>query len=145
MSKKSLITTLVLVALLAGGYYLFGIDKANGPDGRLAGEQVISVSITVDATVPADTVATYGISVPAGSSVYDAMRIARDKGRLDFNGREFSGLGFFIEEINGIAGDGENGTYWTYSVNGKEAEVGVSAYILENGDAVAWEYGESDF
>jgi len=146
MNKKHLITTVVLVALLFGGYFFLPLGKVNVPEeSPLAEKPVISVSITVDATAPALTIATYGVSVPEGSSVYDAMRIARDNGRLDFNGREFAGLGFFVEEVNGIAGDVENGMYWVYSVNGIEAQVGVSDYVLHDGDTVTWEYEKSDF
>ena len=53
-----------------------------------------------------------------------------------FNYKEYSGLGIFIDEINGVKGG--QGGYWIYYINNKEANVGVSNYILKDGDSVLW-------
>jgi hypothetical protein len=47
-----------------------------------------------------------------------------------------SGLGNFIDEINGIKGT--KGRYWIYYINNKKASVGVSKYFVKNGDIIKW-------
>lgn len=84
---------------------------------------------------------TYDVLVPEGSTVFDLM-IKADSQYDDFSfkGREFSGLGFFVEQINGLAQDKEKGFYWIYYVNGKKAPVGISQYKLKNNDIITWKY-----
>jgi len=57
---------------------------------------------------------------------------------FDFKYTEHTGLGIFINEINGKQG-GRDG-YWIYYVNGEEAGVGVSNYKIKNGDIISWKY-----
>ena len=45
-------------------------------------------------------------------------------------------MGSFITEINGIKG--LPGKYWIYYVNDKLASVGVSKYVLKEGDIINW-------
>jgi hypothetical protein len=77
----------------------------------------------------------YLVKVNDGATVYEVMKIARDQG-FYFNGKEHLGLGFFVEEINGVRGNG--GKYWMYYVNDKEAELGISRYIIKKGDIISW-------
>ncbi len=84
----------------------------------------------------------YELKVAPGSSVYDVLEAAREQG-LSFKGREFSGMGFFVEEINGKAESNRQRMYWIYSVNNKKAEVGVSSYIIQPNDVISWSYEKS--
>jgi len=81
---------------------------------------------------------TYEAGIPKDSSVYDLMNIINnDKSKnFNFDGREFSGMGYFVDSINGVRG--VSGAYWIYYVNDKKAEIGVSQYILKDGDEVEW-------
>lgn len=45
-------------------------------------------------------------------------------------------FGYFVTSINGTAGNGPK--YWTLYVNGKESQVGASAYITKNSDKITW-------
>ena len=73
-------------------------------------------------------------------SAYDLLVEAQKQGLLTFSGRQFSGVGFFVESINGLKQDGTKGMYWIYAVNGNKANVGVSSYVLKHGDHVAFNY-----
>ncbi len=84
--------------------------------------------------------ARYDVSVPKNSSVYSAMNVLERSEIIHFNGKEFSGLGFFVEEINGVKNDYQKGMYWIYYVNGKKANVGISSYIVSYGDVIEWKY-----
>ena len=98
-------------------------------------EQLISVSLMVEGN-------NYEVKVVPGSSVYDALEAAEEQG-LSFKGREFPGMGFFVEEINGKAESSRQGMYWIYLVNNKKAEVGVSSYIIQPNDVISWSYEKS--
>lgn len=82
--------------------------------------------------------ASYEGEIQSGEKVYDFMDRLRDEGKINFKERTYIGMGKFIEEINGIRGDGER--YWIYYVNGKKATIGVSNYKINPGDVVSWKY-----
>lgn len=70
-------------------------------------------------------------------SLYDLMiELQNDNIDFSFQGKDFPGLGFFVDEINGIKG--EPGAYWLYYINNKKAETGITNYILKNGDIINW-------
>lgn len=86
----------------------------------------------------------YQVSVPQDSSVYDLMRKAQETSDFQFRGKEFPGLGFFIQEINGLEQSPRVGKYWMYYVNGKKAEVGISAYMVKADDIISWKYEDEE-
>ena len=87
---------------------------------------------------------TYVLSLPEGSSVYDLMVQAHTTSDFQFRGQEFPGLGFFIQEINGLEQSPRLGKYWIYYINGKKAEVGISAYTVNNHDIILWNYEDEE-
>jgi hypothetical protein len=58
------------------------------------------------------------------------------KASYQIQSKEYSGLGEFVESINGITPDKDQ--FWSFYVNGKQAAVGASAYITKNGDVIEW-------
>jgi len=87
---------------------------------------------------------TYVLSLPEDSSVYDLMAKAQEISGFQFRGQEFPGLGFFIQEINGLEQSPRLGKYWIYYINGKKAEVGISAYRVNNHDTILWNYEDEE-
>lgn len=83
---------------------------------------------------------TYNVAISEGENVYELMsflsRGSKEEPRFDFKAREHQGLGYFVYEINGIKG--KSGAYWIYYINGEEANVGVSKYIVKDGDVIEW-------
>jgi hypothetical protein len=78
------------------------------------------------------------ISLPftPGETLIQALTDARTGGTLQFTGKEYPDLGFFVTSIGSLkAGDGKNLLYY---INGKEATVGVSTYVLASGDVIEW-------
>ena len=76
------------------------------------------------------------ISFAPGTIFYDALIEARAERQISFDGKNYPGLGFFVTDIETLhAGDGKDLLYY---VNGKEANVGVSAYTLKDGDVIEW-------
>ncbi len=92
-----------------------------------------SVSITFSAGTDS-----YSADVKDGSTVYDAMLTLASTTNFTFKSQYYSGLGYFVKEINGKPNG--NGVYWTLYVNGKYSNVGASQYKLQPGDSVEWKY-----
>lgn len=52
-----------------------------------------------------------------------------------------SGQGIFITAIDGVVqNQSGNGYWWTYYINTQPAQVGCDAYLLQDGDSIAWDY-----
>jgi len=79
----------------------------------------------------------YTTNISDEINVYDIMNKLKTEGKVDFKEKNYSGMGKFIEEINGIK-NGEK--YWIYYVNNKKANVGVSNYKINKGDIISWKY-----
>ena len=94
----------------------------------------ISVSIAVRQ-------ATSTLRVPEGSSVYEAMNILASTTSFSFHGTYYSGMGYYIDEINGEKN--HSNAFWIYYVNGAQANIGASSYILKNGDTIRWRLEDS--
>ncbi len=86
------------------------------------------------------TTGKYDISVQKGATVYDTMTTLASTTQFSFNAKYYSGLGYFIDAINGIKN--ANGNYWTLYVNGTYATVGASAYRLSANDSIEWKYSD---
>ncbi len=87
----------------------------------------------------------YNIEIPEGSTGYDLMQSASTQSNFTFSAKNFPGLGYFIEEINGQKNDHMKGIYWIYYINGEKAKVGISNYLLTNGDIIEWKYENEKF
>ena len=85
----------------------------------------------------------YEVNISQGSSVLHVMSVAQEQG-FSFRGRDFSGIGFFVEEIQGKRQNPGDRTYWIYYVNGEKAQVGVSSYIVEDKDVITFTYEEME-
>lgn len=87
----------------------------------------------------------YSVNLPEKSTAYDAMiKLVNDK-KITAVFKEFSGLGYFVDEIDGVKTDKNAGKYWIYLLNGKPAQTGISNYILKNNDSITWKYEVPQF
>lgn len=128
---------LVLLVLFAGAVLLISGQIAQ-TDRTL--ENVLGTDISVTLKTGETS---YEVTIPQGSSVYDVMERAQAQGFM-FAGREFSGLGFFVEEIEGRRQNPKDRMYWIYYVNEKKAQVGVSLYIIEDNNVITFRYEEME-
>lgn len=76
------------------------------------------------------------VTSPKGLSFYEILVLSKNKKEIDFEGKEYSGLGFFVTKINNLtSGSGKNLIYY---INNIEASVGVSDYKPNDGDIIEW-------
>ncbi len=79
----------------------------------------------------------YASTISENSTVFQAMEsLIKENKNFTFKYTENSGMGNFITEINGDKGT--PGKYWIYYINENKPPVGVSKYILEDGDIIRW-------
>ena len=86
----------------------------------------------------------YEAAVKPGGSVYDLMNLLKNENKINFSGKNYSSLGFFVEEINGLKNN-PSGANWLYYINGQPAPVGVSNYIIKVNDIIEWKYENKSF
>jgi hypothetical protein len=78
----------------------------------------------------------FTLTITDKTTVYDAMQTLASNGELSFEGKQYTGLGFFVTSIGSLqSGAGKNLMYY---VNGEEAGLGVSSYIIKGGDKIEW-------
>ena len=141
--NKVTLSTLLFVVLLGGGVALIGalqdrtLNNVPAPLGQQAQEQGISVVLEVPEV-------RYSITLSKGSSVYDLLVKAQEETEFRFSGKDFIGLGFFVEEINGKEQNPRAGKYWIYYINDQKAEVGISIYKLKSHDVISWKYEDEE-
>jgi len=156
--KKYLLLAIAVIVLAAGSYLTersflasstitvaTSTDDATQPASAAPAPAAIagaSIATTSPAQAPNVTFVvsgtSYGVYAPAGATVLDAMRTLASTTNFAFTGRESSGLGFFVDSINGKSSAG--GSYWFLYVNGKSSDTGASATALHAGDTVEWRY-----
>jgi len=133
---------LIFVAVV-GGVYFFTPSKTIGPKEPTSTPQnATEQSNTIPATISVLD-KTYPVQIDEGSSVYDAMQSLMKQGLVSFTAKEYSGMGYLIEEFNGTKNDNASGTYWVYYINGKSADEGISSYIIKPNDTISWKYEKS--
>lgn len=75
-----------------------------------------------------------------GATLLEIMRTLESE-NLVFSGKEHTGLGYFMESINGERAD--TGFYWSLYKNGTYSEFGASAAQVMPGDEFEWKLEKS--
>lgn len=150
---RKLVLPLILVTIVSG-YFAFSLD------GELPNE-IIKNSGVVEIVTPAksennsqeeksksEKIKTklevngkaYEMEITKGSTVYDLMKILSEKTDFTYNGKKYTSIGFFVDEIHGIKNDPETGKFWVYKINNQKAKVGISTYVIQPNDLITWNY-----
>jgi len=143
MSKKIKTLIIIVISLILFGAFFFtsyikpeGLSQQLNPNSLGNTSEVNKVMLEINDIK-------YESEIIGVISVYDFMSKLQSEGKITFKDKTYAGMGKLIEEINGIRG--ENNKYWIYSVNGIEAQVGVSDYKIKGGDVVSWEMKSASF
>lgn len=136
MKRSSVVSFAIFTAVATAAAILFFSDQSYQSDRTYESDQTRQNVLPVVLSVEGKE---YELSLPQGSTALQLMEAAKLQG-FSFSGREFTGMGFFVEEINGKKQNPRQNMYWIYSINGKKAEVGVSNYIIQPNDVISWDY-----
>ena len=128
--KKIILLCAVIVAVTVAFIYVPRAVVAPQTISVLSPE-AISATLKVSDT-------TYPLKVIPGETVIEAMQSLSSRSEFIFTGRDYPGLGFFVDSVNGIKN--ADGLYWVFYINGVSATVGASTAKLHAGDVVEWKY-----
>ncbi|MDO4543397.1 MAG: DUF4430 domain-containing protein [Clostridia bacterium] len=119
----AVILTVVLVALVVGGIFLYNHLK----DKPVEGAKEITVTVTyTDGTNDEFTYHT------------DAEYLGEVlllEGLISGSESEY---GLFVDTVNGVYADASKGEYWMLFVGGEYAPTGVDQTVINDGDAFEW-------
>lgn len=97
---------------------------------------LITISVTIDGTAGGSNSASGTLSLPEGSTPYDALLATG----ADVNARATT-FGTYVAAINGLAEKEHGATSgWLYSVNGVEPQTACDTVTLADGDNLVWHY-----
>ncbi|MFA6106247.1 MAG: DUF4430 domain-containing protein [Patescibacteria group bacterium] len=113
-------------------------EAPDADEQKISEEKNISINIYVEDKK-------YEAELAEGNNVYALMDKLRTQNALNFKAKEYSGMGYFIEEINGLKNSPLKGMFWIYYINNAPAKAGISNYFPKAGDVIAWKYEESNF
>ncbi|MBI2436323.1 MAG: DUF4430 domain-containing protein [Candidatus Magasanikbacteria bacterium] len=82
-----------------------------------------------------------------GKTIYEFMKILALSPikYFNFSTKEYGGIGHFVQEINGLEENVKDKMYWIYYINGQPAQIGISDYIIQQGDIIEWKYEKAKF
>jgi hypothetical protein len=131
--KKQYIYVLVLILIVAG-FFAFSRSQNNQVENTntTASEQALQEK---QAILTAGTVTTT-LKFTEGKTLYDALVQAKAEG-LSIEFKEYPGMGYFVTQVGSLVPGKDK--YLMYLVNGEEASVGISTYVLKDGDVITWE------
>lgn len=124
-SKKILISIAALVVAIVGTTTLVMATKE--PARVATGRPPAAVQ---PATVPT-TYVTY-----KGADNKTALELLKSQATVTTRQSSF---GEYVESIEGVKG-GDNGKFWTFYVNGQQAQVGAGAYETRDEDTIEWKF-----
>ena len=154
MSTRTYLTSFTILLLLGLSFFTYVQDSGPSPLqitpiatsspilvspqlGKLAPSEANTVVPAANAEIRVASTA-YPITVRGGETLFEAMQALSLVGTFTFTGRDYAGLGFFVESINGVPNAG--GKYWVFYLNGVSSTEGVSLVKLKQGDLVEWKF-----
>ncbi len=106
-------------------------------------EDITNRIATVVIYSPTETI-TCSAPLLSAATAHQVMRQASEQCQFTYQGKNYAGLGFFVEKLGAVASNKTAGQFWIYSVNGAKATLGVSQQIVQPGDTITWTY-EADY
>lgn len=168
MNKRHIVILFILTLALGGLIALRNADRsahqAAAPAPRTASETPAETSVQPAAAAPitreqASTTAAspiapcgatatltilsapHAVCVSATSTVLGIMQDLFARGEIVYAGRDYPGLGFFVETINGEGAP--SGSSWILYINGKPSDIGASGARVKPGDTALWRIEKS--
>jgi hypothetical protein len=135
MPKKQKYIVLIVCLVILAFIIFLKAEKAYSPQNNNKGvlppqtENMLSATVVIDKeTLP--------LTFTQGESLYNILLKEKEKNNLSFSGKDYPGMGFFTTDIGTLQSNKDH--YLMYYINGKEAEVGISSYLPQNGDVIEW-------
>jgi len=139
-NKIWIVGVIGILAIIAAAYYI--MEKPENSEISAGGEMENSmVNVTLLINFSNGDIWNYNLSMSQeNATVFNALLMAAKEGGWSVDYRYYGEYDSYF--INSIAGEGGNGKYWIYYVNGKMGEVGADKKMLHGGDVVEWKLEE---
>lgn len=128
MNKSRASTIIFVVLVLIAGFLT--IQYKNHRVSPITKSSVIAPASATSSTSPSQNRFSYTCS--PNTNVFESLQKSATSVKY-----QSSNYGKLVTEINGVSQN--NGKYWIYSVNGKEATVGAEAYQCQGNEKIDWE------
>ena len=115
------------------------ISEKSNESAESSGKNKTDISIEIQDTK-------YSSDFVTNTTLYELMQklTASSIQPFLFNSIDYgSDIGHFVTEINGIKNNPKSGKYWIYYVNNEPATIGISNYIIHEGDKTEWKYEDT--
>ena len=144
-SKIAIISKLIIaLAIFFGGVYVGASFISQAPPTgqiREVSDQEQSVSLMIDYG-EGSVISFLDISIEGKMSLFDVIQSTAEENNIPLGFKDFGGeLGVFIESIDGVPSESSD-KWWQYFVNNKYGEIGVSSYIVKQGDVIEFKFIE---
>lgn len=148
MNKRNVFVIALVATLLCGVVFLYlGQPVKQEKEAGVASYAIrlATTSSKEDAGSKSPLTATFSVegksyttTLTDTASVLDGMRTLESSSDFIFTGKEYPGMGFFVESIN--SKKNADGYYWFLYINGKSSEAGASQTKISAGDTIEWRY-----
>lgn len=138
MFKSKKIKILIILGFIISLFFIFFLTSHTASDELSFNSIGKTYGVNINKAVLEINGQKYESEISGQVSVYDFMNKLRREDKISFTEKNYTGIGKFIDTINGIKGN--NDKNWIYYVNNKKAQVGVSNYKITTGDVVSWKY-----
>lgn len=130
--KKNLILAAVALLLISGFFYLRNNPQENTPAPEPV-QQVVERKAVIEIALTSENTKKFDIEDftdgTTALSMTEAVVTVQKKGE---------GEQAFVTAIDGVQAQESKKEFWSFYVNGKQAEVGAGTYKVQNGDVVSW-------
>lgn len=137
-SKKKLllpiIALLILTASITLGYFLLKDDSHDEITDQNQ-ESVTEAKAQIIVNPDNEESQNYEISFGEEESVFDALVKLNEQDDFSFEYVEYD-FGAYIKSMNGITPDDTH--FWKFQINSEDSAVGISDYILQDGDEISF-------
>lgn len=91
-----------------------------------------------------DEILQYQIAPVSDSTVFSLLEDLSQKKDFEISYKIYPEMGVFVESIDGL-GNGTDGKYWQYWVNGELPMVAANNLQVQEGDVVEWKFETPQF
>lgn len=133
MNKRASIIIALIVILTAASLWFASIRFFDVPGENARADERAEVQVSETIVFADGQVRDIGIkTMKSGSTALDLLEATT---RVEFDG---AGGSAYVTSIEGRTAQAEKREFWSFYLNGNQAEIGAGSYILQNNDVIEW-------
>lgn len=133
MKLKNKLLILIAIFAIAAGVYIFKPSNSEIAASPTPQAQSQEFSITQTINFGDGKVEIQDVDVSQDENVLEILKRTKDVETKTYD------FGTLVESVEGVV-NGTDDKYWTYMVNGEDANIGASEHSVNPGDAIEWKF-----